>query len=383
MTLGIYVHWPFCRSRCPYCDFNAHVWRDVDQLAWREALLSELRHAAGVYDRAPVESVFLGGGTPSLMPPATIGAILEAVASHWGFRESAEITLEANPSSSEASRFRAYASAGVNRISVGVQSLRDDALRSLGRTHTADVARRAVAMSQDAVPRVSLDLITARPGQTMRDWESELAEALALGTEHLSIYQLTFEPGTTFTWLRDEGRIRPLGEDVAASMLARTAAMTEAAGRPAYEVSNHARPGAQSRHNLIYWRGGNWIGIGPGAHGRPGMGGHRMATEAIRDPAAWLAAVSEQGHGLAREAEPVRPEMEAQEYLLMALRLSEGLSLERYRRIAGRPLPGNELCRLAEDGLLSVAGDRVIATTQGRLLLNRVIEALDCQFPEP
>ena len=377
MALGIYVHWPFCRSRCPYCDFNAHVWRDIDQPAWRAGLLSELRHAAAEFDRPPVESVFFGGGTPSLMPPATVGAVLEAIAKAWGFAKDAEITLEANPGSSEAARFQAYAEAGVNRISVGVQSLRDESLTALGRTHTAEQARRAVRMAREAVPRLSLDLITARPGQTLEAWEPELAEALALGTEHLSIYQLTFEPGTPFTALRDRGRIRPLEDEMAAEIYERTAGMTAAAGRPAYEVSNHARPGAESRHNLIYWRGEDWIGVGPGAHGRPRRSGRRVATEAIRDPAAWLAAISERGHGLARAPEELRADHKAQEYLLMALRLTEGLSLRRYRELRGRPLPPDRIGDLVAEGLLSVRGDSLSATDQGRLLLNRIVEELD------
>lgn len=377
MALGFYVHWPFCRSRCPYCDFNAHVWRDIDQPAWRDALLSELGHAASVFDRVPVESVFFGGGTPSLMPPATAGAILAAVDRHWGFSADAEITLEANPGSSEAARFRGYASAGVNRISIGVQSLRDDALRALGRTHTADEARRAVAMAQEAVPRSSLDLITARPGQTVESWELELSESLELGTEHLSIYQLTFEPGTPFTALRDLGRMRPLGEEAAVEIFERTAALTEAAGLPAYEISNHARPGAESRHNLIYWRAGDWIGIGPGAHGRPRRAGRRFATESVRDPAQWLAAVSERGHALVGEPASMGSEMEAQEYLLMALRLAEGLLLERYRDLRGRPLPGSRIEALEAAGLLIVRAGRLFATAKGRLVLDRMVRDLD------
>lgn len=376
MALGMYVHWPFCRSRCPYCDFNAHVWRTVDQPEWRAALLSELRHAASVYDRAPVGSVFFGGGTPSLMPPGTVAAVLDAITGLWGLAEDAEVTLEANPGSSEAARFRGYAEAGVNRISVGVQSLRDKALQALGRMHTAAEARRAVALAQEAVPRSSLDLIAARPGQAAAAWESELSEALELGTEHLSIYQLTFEPGTPFTVLRDLGRIQALGEDDCAEIFELTEALTEAAGLPAYEISNHARPGAESRHNLIYWRGEDWIGIGPGAHGRPRRGGRRMATQALRDPAAWLAAVAERGHALSGEPVDLLPETEAQEYLLMALRLSEGLSLSRYTKILGRPLPADRVLDLSDGGFLAKQGDRLLATPKGRLLLDRIVAEL-------
>ena len=377
MGLAIYVHWPFCRSRCPYCDFNAHVWREVDQPAWRQALVRELRHAAAVFDPAPVASVFFGGGTPSLMPPATVGAVLAAVAESWPLTESPEITLEANPGSAAEDRFREYAAAGVNRISVGVQSLRDPALRWLGRTHDAAGARRAVAMAMAAVPRVSLDLITARPGQSVDAWVEELEEALALATEHLSIYQLTFEPGTPFDRLRREGRITPTADGVAAEILARTGEVTAAAGRPAYEISNHARPGAESRHNLIYWRGGDWIGVGPGAHGRPRRHGRRVATETLRDPAAWLAAVRERGHGLAGEWEPLADAVQAQEYLLTALRLSEGVDPARYRALAGRELPADRITLLAGEGLLRSSAGRLQATDRGWLLLDRLVRELD------
>jgi len=376
LSLGLYVHWPFCRSRCPYCDFNAHVWRRIDQAAWREALLSELRHARRAFDPAPVSSLFFGGGTPSLMPPSTVGAVLATAAELWGFTEDVEITLEANPGSAEAARFQAYAAAGVNRISVGVQSLRDAALAGLGRRHSAAEARAAVAMAQDAAGRVSLDLITARPGQGRGEWEDELGEALALGTEHLSVYQLTFEPGTPFERLRARGAMHPLGETESADIYRITGRMTAAAGLAAYEVSNHAREGAACRHNLLYWRGGDWIGIGPGAHGRPRVGGRRVASEAVSDPATWLQSVSVHGHGLCGAPEPVPSAVEAEEYLMMALRLSEGGLVARYRSLGGSPPCRGRVDGVAAGGWLVGRDGGWVASPKGRLVLDGVLREL-------
>ena len=373
---GIYVHWPFCQARCPYCDFNAHVWREIDQPEWRDALLAELDYAAASFDRAPVDAVFFGGGTPSLMPPATAGAILDRIGERWGYVTEPEITLEANPNSAEAEKFRAYASAGVNRISVGVQSLRDDVLRMLGRIHSAAEALAAIRLAAEAVPRVSFDLITARPGQTLAAWRGEFAEALATGVGHLSVYQLTIEPGTPFAKLQDCGRLVLPSADRAAAIYETTVGMAEAAGLVAYEISNFARPGLESRHNLIYWRGGDWIGIGPGAHGRPRREGVRVATETLRDPAGWLETVRARGHGLLDDSEPLAGAGQASEYLMMALRLAEGASLARYREFGGPALAEDHLSVLAEEGLLTVSGDRLATTPRGRLVLDGLLREL-------
>lgn len=380
LTDGIYVHWPFCKARCPYCDFNAHVWQEVDHLRWRNAILAELRHAHQRFDASAIDSVFFGGGTPSLMRPATIAAIVETIDDLWGFANTPEVTLEANPTSSEADHFRAYADAGVNRISVGAQSLRDRDLRALGRNHTAEEALAAFAIAADAVPRVSFDLISARPGQNPADWRVELQEALAVGATHLSIYQLTIEPGTRFADLRDRGRLTPLDEGVAAEIYEITAELTGAAGLPAYEISNHARPDEESRHNLLYWRGQNWIGIGPGAHGRPRRGGRRLATRAVRDPAAWIAAVETTGHGFAEDPREIAGPEEAEEYLMMALRLREGASLARFGQLAGRPLPPEPLDLATGAGLLRERDGRMVATLQGWLVLDAVLRELLAAF---
>lgn len=376
MAFGIYVHWPFCRSRCPYCDFNAHVWPEVVHTAWRDTLLTELRHAFENFDRQPVDSVFFGGGTPSLMEPSTAEVLIEAIGKLWGWGDDPEITLEANPTSSEAGRFCDFAKAGVNRISVGVQSLRDKDLRALGRTHTADEALDAVQAATQAVDRVSLDLIAARPSQTTVSWQEELAKALDCGLGHLSVYQLTFEAGTRFTELRDRGSITPLDSDAAADIYEVTAQMTEAAGLPSYEISNHALPGEECRHNLIYWRGNSWIGIGPGAHGRPGQNGLRTATDTIRDPAQWMAAVQSKGHGLASPPCPIPPLEQAEEYLMTALRLHEGASLTRWNTLAGRPLCSRAVNWLKQSGLLETEVDQIKATLRGRLLLDSVLKHL-------
>ncbi|MEM1277329.1 MAG: radical SAM family heme chaperone HemW, partial [Pseudomonadota bacterium] len=295
---GVYVHWPFCLAKCPYCDFNSHVSRAVDDQAWRSALIAELTHLRSLTGQRQVETVFFGGGTPSLMPPQTVGAILDAIGALWSYAPAPEVTLEANPTSVEAAKFRAYARAGVNRISMGVQALDDADLKALGRMHSAAEARAAFDIARSAFDRVSFDLIYARSGQTMADWEAELGEALEMAIDHLSLYQLTIEEGTRFFDLHEIGRLITPSSDTAADMYELTQAMTEAAGMPAYEISNHARPGAESRHNLIYWRSGEWAGAGPGAHGRIDVNGQRMATEAIRDPAAWLASVQARGHGV-------------------------------------------------------------------------------------
>jgi oxygen-independent coproporphyrinogen-3 oxidase len=369
---GVYVHWPFCLAKCPYCDFNSHVSRLVDQPAWRDALLAELRAARELTGPRRAGSLFFGGGTPSLMPPETVAAILDEADRLWGLEDGAEITLEANPTSVEAARFAAYARAGVNRVSMGVQALDDPDLKALGRMHSAAEARAAFDLARAAFARVSFDLIYARQGQTPADWEAELAQALALAVDHLSLYQLTIEPGTRFGDLHARGRLRDLpSDDRAAEMYEITQGLTEAAGLPAYEISNHARPGAESRHNLVYWRYGDYAGVGPGAHGRVTTPEGRLATETLRDPAKWLAAPRP-----AWTTEPVAPQDQALEYLMMALRLSEGADPDRYARLAGAPLDPGRVAALEAEGLLARRPGRLAATPRGRPLLDAVLRTL-------
>ncbi len=373
---GVYVHWPFCLAKCPYCDFNSHVWREIDQGAWAAALERELEAMRARTGPRRADTLFFGGGTPSLMAPAGVARLIETVDRLWGLAPGAEITLEANPTSAEAAKFRAYAAAGVTRLSLGVQALDDADLKALGRTHTSAEAVAAFEVARASFARVSFDLIYARVGQSLGAWEAELARALALAVDHLSLYQLTVEPGTRFAELHARGKLPVPGSDTAAELYERTQAMTAAAGLPAYEISNHARPGAESRHNLVYWRYGDYAGAGPGAHGRiTGPDGRRRATETVRDPAAWIAAVGRSGHGLAAEA-PLSGEDQATEYLLMALRLAEGADLARVARLHGRPLPEARLAALEADGMIARAGVRVAATARGRLLLDRVLTDL-------
>ncbi|MEO1601334.1 MAG: radical SAM family heme chaperone HemW [Pseudomonadota bacterium] len=373
---GIYIHWPFCLAKCPYCDFNSHVSRTVDHGACERALLTEMAAMRARSGPRQAETVFFGGGTPSLMRPQTVGRLIEEVDRLWGLAEGAEITLEANPTSAEAESFRGYASAGVNRLSMGVQALNDADLRALGRTHTVAEAEAAFAIARAAFPRVSFDLIYARMGQQLSDWEAELARALAMAVDHLSLYQLTIEPGTRFAELHARGRLTVPDDDRAAAFYDLTQAVTEAAGMAAYEVSNHAAPGAECRHNLIYWRYGDYAGVGPGAHGRlTGADGMRRATESLRDPAAWMAAVERDGHALTEEV-PLTPEDQVAECVLMGLRLSEGIDLARVARLRGRPVPDERLAALEGDGLLLRGQGRLMATASGRLVLNSLIAAL-------
>ncbi|MBM3612573.1 MAG: coproporphyrinogen III oxidase [Alphaproteobacteria bacterium] len=373
---GLYVHWPFCASKCPYCDFNSHVAGGIDQDAWAEALCREIRRTAAETQGERLGSIFFGGGTPSTMPPATVAAVIEAAAVAWSTSSEIEITLEANPGSSDAAAFAGFAAAGVNRLSVGVQSLRDPALRALGRRHDAADAVAAVARAQGIFPRVSLDLIYAREDQRVGEWVSELTEAIGLGTGHLSLYQLTIEPGTPFSARRARGGLRGLpDEDLGAELFTVTQEICAAAGLSAYEVSNHARAGEASRHNLVYWRSGRWVGVGPGAHGRLGQAAARVATEAIRAPGKWLAAVSALGSGEACRT-PISAEEGAHEYLMMALRLEEGLSLRRLRSLAPTIAAAEQIAPLVADGLLMRDGDRLAATPAGRLVLDAVIVAL-------
>jgi oxygen-independent coproporphyrinogen-3 oxidase len=373
---GVYVHWPFCLSKCPYCDFNSHVAKGaVDHARFARALEAELAACRARTGARRVDTVFFGGGTPSLMAPETTAAVLARIDALWGLAPGAEVTLEANPTSVEAGRLRAFAQAGVNRVSMGAQALNDADLKALGRTHSAAEARAAFDVARAAFARVSFDLIYARVGQTPARWAAELRAALAMAVDHLSLYQLTIEPGTRFGELRDRGRLIPPDDDSAADMYLATQEVCAAAGMPAYEVSNHARPGAESRHNLIYWRMGDWAGVGPGAHGRLTDGdGARWATVAERDPAAWLAAVEAAGHAMT--AETVAPADQATEYLLMALRLSEGADLARHARLAGAGVDPARIAPLVEDGLVTVAGDRIAATARGRPVLNAILRAL-------
>ncbi|MDB5663334.1 MAG: coproporphyrinogen oxidase, partial [Sphingomonas bacterium] len=320
--LALYIHWPFCVSKCPYCDFNSHVRDTVDEAAWRDALLADLAHEAAIAPGRRLTSIFFGGGTPSLMPPATVAALIAAADRHWGLAPDIEITLEANPSSVEAARFAGLAAAGVNRVSLGLQSLDNDALRFLGRAHDADEGLAALDVAQAEFDRVSFDLIYALPGQSEAEWDAQLARALGFGTGHLSLYQLTIEPGTRFATLAARGELTPLDPDEAATLFELTRAATEAAEIPAYEISNHARTGEQSRHNLTYWHYGDYLGVGPGAHGR--RGGH--ATLRHKKPENWMARVAARGDGIESE-EPLPGTERAQEALLMGLRLREGVDL--------------------------------------------------------
>ena len=371
--LALYVHWPFCISKCPYCDFNSHVRASVDQEAWRVAMLADLAHEAARTPGRTIGSIFFGGGTPSLMPPKTVAAVLRAADAAWGFAPGVEITLEANPSSVEAARFADLAAAGVNRVSLGLQALDDDALRFLGRAHDAAEGLAALDVAQAVFARASIDLITARPGQPLAAWERELSAALALGTEHLSLYQLTVEPGTRFATEERAGRLTLPDGDASADLFEATRSMTAAAGLPAYETSNHARAGAESRHNLTYWRYGDYAGIGPGAHGRRGA----LATVRHKKPENWLAAVTRNGHGLQVE-DPLAPATRATEALVMGLRLAEGVDLARIAALAGgtAPIDARAAARLSAQGFVAREGERLRVTEAGALLLDAILAEL-------
>ncbi len=373
--LALYVHWPFCVSKCPYCDFNSHVRADHGESGWRDALLAELRFEAALTPGRRLTSLFFGGGTPSLMQPATVAAIIDEAARLWGFADQPEITLEANPTSVEADRFAGFAAAGVNRVSLGLQALDDKALKRLGRPHDLAEGLAALDVAQCHFGRVSFDLIYAREDQSLSAWQAELARALAFGTEHLSLYQLTIEPNTRFQTLHRLGQLRLPDEDLATEMYELTQAMTEASGLPAYEISNHARPGAESRHNLQYWAYGDYVGVGPGAHGR------RNATATVRlaRPESWLAAVSAHGHGLESE-QSLDEDIRAEEALMMGLRLRDGIDAGLFSARTGRTLaaiidPARADALIAQ-GLLTNDGARLAATAKGRPLTNALIAAL-------
>jgi oxygen-independent coproporphyrinogen-3 oxidase len=373
---GIYVHWPFCAAKCPYCDFNSHVRERYDETRWAAAIVKELQAVAGLQGdaRPEVASIFFGGGTPSLMSGAAVGPVLEAIARLWCVAGDAEITLEANPNSVEQGRFRDYRAAGVNRVSIGVQAFDDKALKALGRLHGAEEAKAAIRLGLAVFPRVSFDLIYARPEQTRTDWEAELKQALSFGTEHLSVYQLTIEQGTAYATLARQGKLRLPDEDLAAEFYEQTQEICEAAGVPAYEISNHARPGAESRHNLVYWRYGDYAGVGPGAHGRLTLAERRLATQAERLPERWLTEVAQKGTSLMLTE--VAPVDAAREHLLMNLRLSEGLDLAAYRARWGTAPSQHRVAALREAGLLSLDDKRLAATRRGRLVLNTIIAEL-------
>ncbi|WP_242183517.1 radical SAM family heme chaperone HemW [Sphingomonas sp. CARO-RG-8B-R24-01] len=370
--LALYVHWPFCVSKCPYCDFNSHVRDVVDQAAWRKALLADLRYEAAALPGRRLGSIFFGGGTPSLMPPETVAAVIDAAKTYWAPEPDIEITLEANPSSVEAARFADLARAGVNRVSLGLQALDDAALRFLGRAHDVTEGLGALATAQAAFARVSFDLIYARPGQRLSDWQTELERALSFGTEHLSLYQLTIEPGTRFATEAAAGRIVITDGDSAADLFEATRAMTAAAGLPAYEISNHARPGAESRHNLVYWRYRDYAGIGPGAHGRRGG----LATARHKKPENWMTAVDRNMHG-AQIEELLPPADRATEALLMGLRLREGVDLARIARVGAttidRLIDTPAADRLIAQGLLARNMDWLGVTEAGMLLLDAIL----------
>ena len=374
---GIYVHWPFCAAKCPYCDFNSHVRKSVDEKAWAAAYALELRHWAERMgdERLRVDSVFFGGGTPSLMAPQTVETVLDAIAEHFALAPDSETTLEANPASSDAARFAGFRAAGINRLSLGVQSLIDSELKALGRWHTAEEALAAFELAREIFPRTSFDLIAARPDQTPQSWRDELNAALARAPSHLSIYHLTIEDGTPFAAAAKKGTLRVPGEDIAAAIYETTQDLCAAAGLPAYEISNHAKPRDESRHNLVYWRYGEYLGVGPGAHGRITVNGEKRATSTVKKPEDWLASVMATGHGLERDESVSAPE-QADEFLLMGLRLSEGIDPSRYERLAGKRISQSALERLGESGAVARLNGRIAATPKGRLVLNSLIAEL-------
>ncbi|MEL7131130.1 MAG: radical SAM family heme chaperone HemW [Pseudomonadota bacterium] len=368
---GLYIHWPFCAAKCPYCDFNSHVSRFIDHDAWCAAYLAEIERLGAETPGRVLRSVFFGGGTPSLMEPRVVGAILDTIHRTWPTANDMEITLEANPTSVEAARFADFHSAGVNRVSMGIQALNDTDLHALGRLHTAAEGLAAFGIARSTFDRVSFDLMYGRQNQTLADWEAELSRALALDLDHLSLYQLTVEPGTAFGDRYDAGKLPGLpSDDLSADLYALTQDMTSAAGLRRYEVSNHARDGAESRHNLIYWRYGDYVGIGPGAHGRLTLDGARWSTEQTRMPKAWL-------DGGARETRtPLGTSDAATEYMLMGLRLAEGIDLDRYASLAGTDPSPDVLTDLCDNGFIKVKNRQLIVQDQGFMVLNAILRQL-------
>jgi len=374
---GVYVHWPFCLSKCPYCDFNSHVRHAaIDEDRFARAFAREIETTAARAPGREVTSIFLGGGTPSLMQPRTVGRVLDAIGQHWQVASDVEVTLEANPTSVEATRFRGYRAAGVNRVSLGVQALDDASLKMLGRLHSAREALDAVAIARAAFDRYSFDLIYARPDQTPEMWAGELRHAIAEAAEHLSLYQLTIEEGTPFFGLHAAGKLKTPDEALARTLYDVTQEVCGKHGLPAYEISNHARPGAECRHNLVYWRGEEYAGIGPGAHGRLDSGGLRHATATEKRPEGWLMRVEANGHGMVTD-DILNSEERADEYLLMGLRLNEGIDPGRYRALSGRALDPARIATLTEEGAITVdASGRLRVTQSGFPVLDAVVADL-------
>jgi oxygen-independent coproporphyrinogen-3 oxidase len=378
--IALYIHWPFCRAKCPYCDFNSHVRGAVDQRRWASALVAELDRCAAETPGRRLVSIFFGGGTPSLMAPETVAALIGRACRHWPPVDELEVTLEANPTSVEAGRLKELRDAGVGRVSLGVQALDDRSLEALGREHSAAEAVAALELAKALFRRVSFDLIYARPGQGAALWRAELERALGLAQGHLSLYQLTIEPGTRFHTLKSRGELELPEDEAAAGLYELTQEVLGAAGLPAYEISNHARPGEACRHNLVYWRSGDWLGIGPGAHGRLSLAGARLATETARLPEAWLRRVEASGSGETARA-VLTPAEQLEELLLMGLRLAEGLPVARIEAVSGRPLLSGALDRgalerLLGSGLLTLDDGRLAATAAGRQRLSAVLAAL-------
>ncbi|HKX11241.1 MAG TPA: radical SAM family heme chaperone HemW [Stellaceae bacterium] len=377
--LALYVHWPFCKSKCPYCDFNSHVRASIDEARWRAALLKDLEHYAALTRERPITSIFFGGGTPSLMTAETVGAVIDRAARLWSFEPGIEITLEGNPTSVEAAHFRDFRTAGINRVSLGVQALDDAALKFLGRGHDVAEALAALDVARRTFERFSFDLIYARPGQTVAAWERELDRAVTLAGEHLSVYQLTIEAGTAFAPAHARGDFVLPDEETQAALYEATLTRLEAANLPAYEISNHARPGAGCRHNLVYWRYGDYIGVGPGAHGRLTLDSGRVATRQHRAPETWLDAVERAGHG-GEAPIALTPDEQRDELVMMGLRLAEGIPRNRFRERLGldleMALDPDRIAPLIEAGFLELDGTRLAATAAGRQRLNAVLASL-------
>ena len=376
---GVYIHWPFCASKCPYCDFNSHVRDTIDQQRWCNALLREIETTAESTPERPVTSIFFGGGTPSLMPPETVAAVMDKIKGEWGLAETVEVTLEANPTSVEAGNFSALAKAGISRVSLGIQSLNDGVLRFLGRGHSAHEAIDAIEVAAELFERYSFDLIYARPEQNLRDWCSELERALAIAGSHISLYQLTIEKGTPFHGLLRRGQLTPLEDKPAAEMFFETRQRLQEAGLPAYETSNHASPGAECQHNLLYWRYQDYAGIGPGAHGRLTLDSAKHAVERRRNPERWLEAVERDGHGT-RSVEELDRSERLMELVIMGLRIGEGIPIERFHQITGQEwtdcLDRGAVSFLIDQGLLEDDPSVIRATEAGHLCLNAVIQQL-------